>query len=135
MSKAKGLAKIRETLAGRWQSTMLVVGLAAFGLGIARIILSHAPLTFEQEIAAIEQLCELTQRHVDKTAAFDGGALRREEDGIPAPLVRELISNAVAHRDYPVVQGVVLVTATAYVLINLGVDLLYAMIDPRIRYD
>jgi ABC-type dipeptide/oligopeptide/nickel transport system permease component len=34
-----------------------------------------------------------------------------------------------------VVQGVVLVTATVYVLINLGVDLLYAIIDPRIRYD
>ena len=33
------------------------------------------------------------------------------------------------------VQGVVLVTAATYVLINLGVDLLYAFIDPRIRYD
>jgi len=30
---------------------------------------------------------------------------------------------------------VVLVTATVYVLINLGVDLLYALIDPRIRYE
>jgi peptide/nickel transport system permease protein len=34
-----------------------------------------------------------------------------------------------------VVQGVVLVTAAAYVLINLAVDILYAFIDPRIRYD
>jgi peptide/nickel transport system permease protein len=33
------------------------------------------------------------------------------------------------------VQGVVLVTAATYVLINLVVDLLYAFIDPRIRYD
>jgi peptide/nickel transport system permease protein len=34
-----------------------------------------------------------------------------------------------------VVQGVVLVTAAAYVVINLVVDLLYAFIDPRIRYE
>jgi peptide/nickel transport system permease protein len=34
-----------------------------------------------------------------------------------------------------VVQGVVLVTAAVYVLINLAVDVLYAFIDPRIRYD
>jgi ABC-type dipeptide/oligopeptide/nickel transport system permease component len=34
-----------------------------------------------------------------------------------------------------VVQGVILVTATAYVLINLVVDVLYVFIDPRIRYE
>src|ERR1700704_217511 len=51
------------------------------------------------------------------------------------PGLGRLIISAVLRRDYPVVQGVVLVTATAYVLINLGVDLLYALIDPRIRYD
>jgi ABC-type dipeptide/oligopeptide/nickel transport system permease component len=34
-----------------------------------------------------------------------------------------------------VVQGVVLVTAAAYVLINLAVDAVYGFIDPRIRYD
>jgi len=42
---------------------------------------------------------------------------------------------AVFTRDYPVVQGVVLVTAASYVLINLAVDMVYAFIDPRIRYD
>jgi peptide/nickel transport system permease protein len=36
-------------------------------------------------------------------------------------------------RDYPMIQGVVLVTATAYIGINLLVDLLYSVIDPRIR--
>ena len=34
----------------------------------------------------------------------------------------------------PVVQGVVLVTAAVYVLVNLAVDVLYVFIDPRIRY-
>lgn len=51
------------------------------------------------------------------------------------PGLGRLIVSAVLRRDYPVVQGVVLVTAATYVLINLGVDLLYAFIDPRIRYD
>jgi peptide/nickel transport system permease protein len=51
------------------------------------------------------------------------------------PGLGRLIISAILRRDYPVVQGVVLVTATAYVLINLGVDMLYAFIDPRIRYD
>jgi peptide/nickel transport system permease protein len=45
------------------------------------------------------------------------------------------VVSAILRRDYPVVQGVILVTAVAYVLINLGVDLVYALIDPRIRYD
>ncbi len=43
--------------------------------------------------------------------------------------------NAIAARDYPQVQGVVLFTATIFVLLNLAVDLLYGWLDPRIRYD
>lgn len=45
----------------------------------------------------------------------------------------KLIIDAVFTRDYPIIQGVVLVTATAYIGINLLVDLLYSVIDPRIR--
>jgi peptide/nickel transport system permease protein len=41
--------------------------------------------------------------------------------------------DAVFQRDYPVIQGVVLVTAAAYIVINLLVDLAYSLIDPRIR--
>ncbi|GAA1230806.1 ABC transporter permease [Pseudonocardia alaniniphila] len=41
--------------------------------------------------------------------------------------------DAVFQRDYPVLQGVVLVTATAYIVINFLVDLAYSLIDPRIR--
>jgi peptide/nickel transport system permease protein len=51
------------------------------------------------------------------------------------PGLGRLVISAILRRDYPVVQGVVLVTATAYVLINLAVDMVYAFIDPRIRYD
>jgi peptide/nickel transport system permease protein len=45
----------------------------------------------------------------------------------------KLTIDAVFTRDYPLIQGVVLVTATAYIGINLLVDLLYSVIDPRIR--
>ena len=51
------------------------------------------------------------------------------------PGLGRLVVSAILRRDYPVVQGVILVTAVAYVLINLMVDLVYALIDPRIRYD
>lgn len=51
------------------------------------------------------------------------------------PGLGRLIISAILRRDYPVVQGVVLVTAAAYVLINLAVDMVYAFIDPRIRYE
>ena len=50
------------------------------------------------------------------------------------PGLGRLIISAILRRDYPVVQGVVLVTAAAYMLINLVVDVVYAFIDPRIRY-
>ena len=50
------------------------------------------------------------------------------------PGLGRLIISAILRRDYPVVQGVVLVTAGVYMLINLGVDVVYAFIDPRIRY-
>ncbi|HEX5692390.1 MAG TPA: ABC transporter permease subunit, partial [Roseiflexaceae bacterium] len=45
-----------------------------------------------------------------------------------------LITQAVINRDFPVVQSCVLVAATLYVLVNLVVDVLYAVIDPRIHY-
>lgn len=51
------------------------------------------------------------------------------------PGVGRLAINAILSRDFPVVQGVVLLVSTFFVLINLGVDLIYAVIDPRIQYE
>jgi peptide/nickel transport system permease protein len=51
------------------------------------------------------------------------------------PGVGRLIVNGILEKDFPLVQGVVLVGATSYVLINLLVDVTYALLDPRIRYD
>lgn len=45
----------------------------------------------------------------------------------------KLTVDAVFQRDYPVIQAVVLVTASVYIVVNLFVDLLYSLIDPRIR--
>ncbi|MBV8369084.1 MAG: ABC transporter permease [Candidatus Eremiobacteraeota bacterium] len=50
------------------------------------------------------------------------------------PGVGRLAVQAVFERDFPVVEAVVLIAATTFVLLNLVVDLLYAVLDPRIRY-
>jgi peptide/nickel transport system permease protein len=50
------------------------------------------------------------------------------------PGLGRLIISAVLRRDYPVVQGVVLLIALTYTAINLLVDLAYLAIDPRIRF-
>jgi peptide/nickel transport system permease protein len=50
------------------------------------------------------------------------------------PGVGRVLVNAILNKDFPLVQGAVLFIAVGYVLVNLGVDVLYAAIDPRIRY-
>ena len=63
-----------------------------------------------------------------------GGAILTETvfswPGLGSMMVR-----AIKARDYPLVQGGVLLIATTFVLVNLVVDLLYAVFDPRIRYE
>ncbi len=51
------------------------------------------------------------------------------------PGIGQLLVGSILARDYPVVQGAVLLIAMVFILINLIVDLLYGAIDPRIRYD
>lgn len=48
--------------------------------------------------------------------------------------IGRLAVTALQARDFPVAQGIVLLAALVYVLVNLAVDLLYAVVDPRIRY-
>ena len=61
---------------------------------------------------------------------------RRGGDGerVRHPGLGRLTIDAILRRDYPVIQGVVLLFSFVYVLVNLAVDLLYTLIDPRIRY-
>jgi ABC-type dipeptide/oligopeptide/nickel transport system permease component len=62
-----------------------------------------------------------------------GGAVIVESVFARAGLGRYAVT-AISSRDFPQIQGIVLVVACIYVLVNLLVDLLYAVIDPRIRY-
>jgi peptide/nickel transport system permease protein len=64
--------------------------------------------------------------------ALMGGAVVTEQIFV-LPGFGRLIVEAVFTRDYPIVQGVVLITASAYVLINLLVDVSYTVLNPRIR--
>lgn len=50
------------------------------------------------------------------------------------PGLGRLTVDAILHRHYPVIQGMILVVSAVYVLINLLIDLSYALLDPRIRY-
>jgi peptide/nickel transport system permease protein len=66
-------------------------------------------------------------------AVLLGGAIAVETI-FSLPGIGRLLVQAVSRRDYPLIQGIVLVVAVAYVLINLLVDVVYAFIDPRVRY-
>jgi ABC-type dipeptide/oligopeptide/nickel transport system permease component len=65
--------------------------------------------------------------------ALLGGAVVTETI-FSRPGLGRLAVDAIAGRDFPLVQGTVLFAAATYVLVNLVVDVLYAAIDPRIRY-
>jgi peptide/nickel transport system permease protein len=65
--------------------------------------------------------------------AFFGGAVVTESL-FNLPGIGRMVVNATRNRDFPVVQGALIVVATIYVLVNLLVDILYVFIDPRIRY-
>ena len=51
------------------------------------------------------------------------------------PGIGQLLTQAVLNRDYPMVQGGLLLTTVFLVLVNIFVDILYAFLDPRVRYD
>ncbi len=51
------------------------------------------------------------------------------------PGIGQLLTEAVLHRDYPMVQGGLLITTALLVLVNIGVDVCYALLDPRVRYE
>jgi peptide/nickel transport system permease protein len=66
-------------------------------------------------------------------ASLIGGAVVTESV-FAIPGLGRLTVDAITRRDYPVIQGIVLMFSFVYVLVNLAVDLLYTLFDPRIRY-
>lgn len=70
---------------------------------------------------------------VGLTAALLVGGAIVTETVFGLPGIGNLVVSAVLRRDYPVIQGALIVVAAVYVLINLAVDLIYALADPRVR--
>lgn len=94
------------------------------GLAEYVVVLKHA---LRNALVPIVTVVGLT------VALMIGGAIVTETVfGLPG--VGSLVVNAVLRRDYPVIQGALLVIAMLYVLINLVVDLLYLWVDPRVNY-
>lgn len=96
----------------------------AKGLHPATVIFKHA---FRNVRTSVLTVVGLT------IAGLLGGAIVTETV-FALPGVGNLVVSAVLRRDYPVIQGALLVISGVYVLINLGIDILYAILDPRVRY-
>ena len=133
----------------------LVLPAAALGLAsaaaLARLVRSSMLEVLNQEYIVTARAKGLTDRavimrHALKNAliptvtmlglqlgALLGGAVVTETI-FSRPGLGRLAVDAIAGRDFPLIQGTVLFAAVTYVLVNLIVDLLYASIDPRIRY-
>jgi len=97
----------------------------AKGLSEARVILKH--------VLRNAMLPVLTVVGLQFGALLAGSIIT--ETIFSWPGLGTLMVKAIQTRDYPVVQGCVLVIALSYVLVNLLTDLLYGVIDPRIRYE
>lgn len=96
----------------------------AKGLSEGVVILKHA---FRNALIPILTVVGLTM------ALLLGGAVVTETMfGLPG--VGNLVVSAVLRRDYPVIQGALIVIAGVYVLVNLLIDLAYLLVDPRVRY-
>jgi peptide/nickel transport system permease protein len=96
----------------------------AKGLTPHRVLLSHALKAASLPIVTIIGV---------GFALLIGGAVVTESV-FALPGIGRLTVDAIVRRDYPVIQGVVLVVSGAYVLLNLLIDLAYVVLDPRIRY-
>ena len=96
----------------------------AKGLGTGAVLVGHALKNAAVPIATVVGI---------GVALLIGGAIVTETV-FALPGIGRLTVDAILRRDYPIIQGVVLIFSAAYVLINLAVDLSYMLFDPRIRY-
>ena len=96
----------------------------ARGVGSTRLLLRHALKNAAVPIVTTIGL---------GIALLLGGVIITESV-FAIPGIGRLTADSVLRHDYPVIQGIVLVVAAVYVFINLAIDLLYTVLDPRIRY-
>jgi peptide/nickel transport system permease protein len=94
------------------------------GMSEWRVVLKHA---FKNALIPILTVIGLTA-----ALLISGAVVTETVFGLPG--VGSLVVSAVLRRDYPVIQGALLVIAGLYVLVNFAIDMLYLAIDPRVRY-
>jgi ABC-type dipeptide/oligopeptide/nickel transport system permease component len=116
MTRASVLEELRE---------LYVLAARARGVSRARAVLRHA---FRNSLVPIVTLLGL------QLGGLLTGAVITETI-FAWPGVGRLLIQSIGFRDYPMVQGCILLIAVMYVSLNLLTDLLYGMLDPRIRYD
>jgi peptide/nickel transport system permease protein len=149
---ASGYVSLREDF---WQSIATTI-MPAFVLGnaIAGVLMRHTRSAMLQVLGA-DYVRTARAKGLDERIVILKHALRNAltpiitlgalefgtllsgavltEQVFTIPGFGKLIVDAVFNRDYAVVQGVVLVTATAYITLNLFADILYVMVNPRLR--
>jgi peptide/nickel transport system permease protein len=96
----------------------------AKGLPPLAVLLSHALKNASVPIVTIIG--------VGLTLVIGGVVVTESVFAIPG--VGRLTVDAILRRDYPIIQAVILLSSGAYVLVNLVIDLVYTVLDPRIRY-
>jgi peptide/nickel transport system permease protein len=139
---------------GSWQHVVLPsITLAAFVVAfIARMTRSTMIETLSQDFTTTARSKGLQERvvvikHALKNAMIPiitvvglqfglllGGAVLTETV-FAWPGLGRLIVDSILARDYPVIQGAILIFGLLYIMVNLVVDMIYALVDPRIRYD
>jgi ABC-type dipeptide/oligopeptide/nickel transport system permease component len=97
----------------------------ARGVGEGRVLLKHA---LRNSLVPVITVLGLS------FGRLLGGSVAAEKV-FSRPGLGTLLINSIFSRDYPMVQGIILVFAALIVLINLAVDLSYGLVDPRVRYD
>jgi peptide/nickel transport system permease protein len=97
----------------------------AKGLGEWKTVSKHA---FRNALILI-----VTAIGILLSTAIGGSVVIEQVFALPG--VGRLVVQGILARDYPLVQGVMLIYGFAFVLINLAVDLIYTFVDPRVRYD
>ncbi|MCD6031231.1 MAG: binding-protein-dependent transport system inner rane component [Thermomicrobiales bacterium] len=147
-----GYVPPEESLGGHLQSMLLpafALGFSAAGL-LARMVRSSMLDVLREDYVRVAWAKGLPERliivrHALRNAlipaltiigisvgALLGGAVVTETV-FTIPGMGRLVVQSIARRDYPVIQGAVVVIALTYVLVNLVVDVLYVYIDPRVR--
>jgi peptide/nickel transport system permease protein len=116
MTRASVLEELRE---------LYVLAARARGLSRTRAVLKHA---FRNSLIPI-----VTVLGLQFGAVLTGAVIT--ETIFAWPGVGRLLVQSISSRDYPAVQGCILLIAMTYVSMNMLVDVLYGLLDPRIRYD